>query len=92
VNIATPSGDWYLPLEMNERLQQLFETLFKVPKARFNDALSPEQVKGWDSMGHLSLVTALEAEFDVTFQDDDVMEMESVGKVKEALLRRGAKP
>ncbi len=75
---------------MDERLQQIFAELFKVPPARYSDALSPDDVKGWDSLGHLSLVDSLEAAFGITFEDGDLTELENVGRIKAILRQRGA--
>lgn len=75
---------------MDERLKRVFGELFKVGPASWSDALSPEQVQGWNSLGHLALINALEAEFSVTFEDGDLTEMETVGKIKAVLAARGA--
>jgi len=76
---------------MEPRLQRVFAELFKVPPEKLTDALSPDSVKGWDSLGHLTLVNALEAEFEVTFEDGDLTDMDTVGHIKDVLRRRGVK-
>ena len=38
----------------------------------------PAAVPGWDSMGHLSLATKLEEAFGISFDVDELMEMENV--------------
>jgi acyl carrier protein len=74
---------------MEQRLRQVFAEVFKLDPSRVTDTLSPEDVKGWDSLGHLALVNALEAMFSVTFEDGDLTEMENVGRIKEVLRLRG---
>ncbi len=74
---------------MHERLQKVFGELFKVPPEKVTDALSPELVKGWDSMGHLTLVNTLEAEFNLTFEEGELTEMDTVGHIKDVLKRHG---
>lgn len=76
---------------MEERIQKVFSKLFRVPASIVVDGLSPTDVKGWDSMGQLSLIQMLELEFDVQFQDGELTEMENVGKIKEVLARRGVR-
>ena len=39
----------------------------------------------WDSIGHMALITALELEFDVMLDTDDIIDMGSVTKAKEIL-------
>jgi acyl carrier protein len=74
---------------MEQRLRQVFAEVFKLEPARVTDSLSPADVKGWDSMGHLSLINALEAAFEITFEDGDLTEMEDVGRIKQILRLRG---
>ena len=74
---------------MDERLRRVFSELFQVGAHAWSDALSPEQVEGWNSLGHLALVNALEAEFELTFEDGDLTEMDSVGAIKALLAKRG---
>ena len=52
---------------------------------------SPETVEGWDSMGHLNLVAALEKSFNVSIDIGDAMEMVSVRRIKQILLDYGVR-
>lgn len=74
---------------MEQRIQKVFHELFRVPANIVVDGLSPTDVKGWDSMGQLSLIQMLELEFDIQFEDGELTEMENIGKIKEVLARRG---
>ena len=74
---------------MQTRLEEVFGEVFKLPPEKVTDALAPEDVKGWDSLGHLGLIDALESAFGVRFEDGDLTEMENVGKIKEILRLRG---
>ena len=74
---------------MNERLQRIFELQFNVFPEMWSDSLSPEHIQQWDSLGHLSLIQAIEAEFQLTLADGELTEMEDVGKIKHVLARAG---
>ena len=74
---------------MNERLQRIFELQFNVSPEMWSDSLSPEHIQQWDSLGHLSLIQAIEAEFQLTLADGELTEMEDVGKIKHVLARAG---
>ncbi len=82
-------GNGTCPGAMEPRLVKIFAELFNVPAAQVTDALSPESVKKWDSMGHLTLVQTLEAEFELTFEEGELTEMDTVGHVKDVLRRHG---
>lgn len=74
---------------MEEQLRQVFAEFFKLDPSRVTDDLSPEDVKGWNSLGQLGLINALESAFEITFEDGDLTEMENVGKIKQILRLRG---
>ena len=50
---------------MDRRIARILGDLFGVVPARCTDSLSPEHVKGWDSIGHMTLVLTLEQTFGV---------------------------
>jgi acyl carrier protein len=75
---------------MHARLQQVFVELFKVSPDQVTDSLSFQDVKGWDSLGHLSLIQSLEEMFSVSFEDGDLTEMDTVAAIKRVLELRGA--
>jgi acyl carrier protein len=71
-------------------VEEAMARVFGVDAAVLDDASSPETVEGWDSMGHLNLVAALEQDFNVSIDISDVMEMVSIKKIREILQRYGA--
>ena len=74
---------------MDNRLKRIFELLFNIPPHEWSDRLSPEHIEQWDSLGHLSLVQAIEAEFQLSLADGCLTEMEDVAKIKDVLFRSG---
>lgn len=46
---------------------------------------SPDTVENWDSLKHMSLILALEEEFDITFSDDEIIRILSVKNTLEIL-------
>ena len=56
------------------------------------DQLAGFQYQGvelWDSVGHMSLVAALEDEFDIMIDTDDIIDLSSFEKGKEILAKYG---
>lgn len=59
--------------------------------------VSPEQLSGltyqsvelWDSVGHMTLVAALEDAFDIMLETDDIIDLSSFEKGKEILQKYG---
>lgn len=56
------------------------------------DKLAGLQYQGvelWDSVGHMSLVAALEDEFDIMIDTDDIIDLSSYEKGREILAKYG---
>ena len=72
------------------RLQTIFEAVFGPDALPLSDQDSAETVKGWDSLGHLSLILALEAEFGIQFDSAEIADLVTVRGIQERLLQQDA--
>ena len=54
------------------------------------EALKYQEIEEWDSVGHMSLVTAIEDAFDIMMDTDDIIEFNSFKKGKEILEEKYA--
>ncbi len=48
-----------------------------------------KETKGWDSVGHVNLMNAIEEEFDVSLEPDDILDFKSFAVGKEILGKYG---
>lgn len=53
-----------------------------------NGELTPENAEYWDSMAHLTLVTAIEEECGIKFTMDEVQSIESVNDMYEIVRKK----
>ncbi|MGD0661700.1 MAG: acyl carrier protein [Syntrophorhabdales bacterium] len=67
--------------EVLVKVQQAFHTAFHVDPQSVSLETVPDDIDGWDSVGHLELVAALESIFELSFDVDELMEMENVGEI-----------
>lgn len=67
--------------EVLSKVQIAFKSAFDVDPATISMSTSPDEVAAWDSMGHVTLASSLEKEFGLTFDVDDLMEMENVKEI-----------
>jgi len=72
-------------------LEDVVAQAFGVELDTIDESSSPETVEGWDSMGHLNLIAALEKRFNVSIDIGDAMEMVSVGRIRTILLDYGVR-
>ena len=49
--------------------------------------LKYQDVKLWDSVGHMTLVAAIEDHFDISLDTDDIIDMSSFEKAQEILAK-----
>lgn len=73
----------------DERLRAVFSKQLDLPVERVTDALAYRSVAQWDSISHMALVAALEGEFGVMLETEEVIEMSSVAVAREILRRHG---
>ena len=71
----------------NERLVEAFTTSLNIEASQVADTLEYNTIPQWDSVAHMVLVAALEKEFDVMLDMDDIIEMSSVKIAKEILAK-----
>ena len=51
------------------------------------DSLKFNEIEEWDSIGHMSLMSALEETFDISLETDDIVDFSSYEKGKEILKK-----
>ncbi|MBO0841400.1 MAG: acyl carrier protein [Sciscionella sp.] len=72
--------------ELHDKLRAVFIATLRLPDDVDVDNLAYRDIEAWDSVGHMSLVAAIEDEFDVQFDTDQVIDMSSF-KVALSMLR-----
>jgi len=72
-----------------DKLKAAFVSALHVPADGDFEPLAYAKTKGWDSVAHMSLIAAIESEFDVMLDTDDVIGLSSFGKAKEILTKQG---
>jgi len=71
-----------------ERIKKVFSKSLGVEVEAVVDSFSYGSKK-WDSVAHMTLVAALESEFDIMLDTNDVIDMSSFGKAKEIIGKYG---
>jgi acyl carrier protein len=72
------------------RLASVFAGVFRLSQDGVRPDLGPADVERWDSVGHVMLVTAIEREFSIQFEVDEIMEFTSFRAILSAIERRAA--
>ena len=73
-------------MDNNGKYIQAFIDSFSVT-ADEASALEYQSIAAWDSVGHMSLIAALEDAFDIMMDTDDIIDLSSFEKGKEILAK-----
>jgi acyl carrier protein len=64
-------------ITLEVRLKKIFIEILEIDGSLDTDELVYNKFPGWNSLAHMSLVAAIETEFDRIFEVDDILEMSS---------------
>jgi len=76
-------------MNMSSKLQEVFATALALPADQVTDDLAYQSVPEWDSMSHMILITELEANYSITIETEDLLEMTDVTNVITRLKKYG---
>ena len=67
--------------EIFEKLTEVFRDVFGDESITINDGTTAADVKGWDSLMHITLISEVESSFGIRFRMKDVIGMKNVGEM-----------
>ncbi len=67
-----------------EKYTKAFVDVFEVPESELA-GLKYQDIKAWDSVGHMNLIATLEDVFDIMMEVDDIIDLSSYEKGMEIL-------
>jgi len=80
-------------MSISERVRAIAADVLVIDSGLLTDESSPEDFDVWDSVQHLSLVLALEEQFGLQFEPEEIDRMRSIGgivRIVEGRLNGGA--
>ena len=72
---------------LEQRLKKVFSESLGVDLEIIQDALEYNTISEWDSIGHMSLIAAIEEEFDIMIETDDIIDMSSFKIAKDIVKK-----
>ena len=70
------------------KVGEAFKAVFDIDPRSLTPETGAGDIPGWDSLGHLSLTTHLEQTLGITFDVDELMEMENVREIVRIISTR----
>ncbi len=76
----------------SEKYKKVFLESLSVDEKSISEDLKYNDIPEWDSIGHMTLMSGLEDEFQISLATDDIIDFNSFAKGKEILnLKYGVK-
>ncbi len=76
-------------MSSEQKLKNLLSNVFNVSADSINENSSVDTIENWDSLNHLKLVLALEQEFDISFSEEQTVEILNFPLIKMTLQEHG---
>ena len=57
-----------------DKYDKIFMETFEIAHNQLNKNLKYQSIEAWDSVGHMTLMAALEEEFDIQLEMDDIID------------------
>jgi acyl carrier protein len=76
--------------EILSDLQPIFDDIFGEESVPLTAETTSDDIATWDSVAHVSIIVGVEKRFDIMFDPDEIMEMENVGSLVEAIRTKAA--
>lgn len=71
-----------------EKVIEIVAETCDVDKREVNENSTVGDFPAWDSMGHLSILSNVEEAFDISFEPEEMMEMEDVKDIVDAVTAK----
>ena len=74
------------------KLVSLIRETFELdPNTAITNVAEAGELDGWDSLGHVRLMSALESTYGISIEIEEMMEIEKVEDIRRILERKGVK-
>ena len=74
-----------MSISNKDKYSKSFAEALEIDNSQINDKLKYNAIPEWDSIGHMTLISALEEEFSISVETDDIIDFSSYKKGKKIL-------
>ncbi len=71
-----------------DKIREIVSRVFKIDPEDIKMEMTPDDIEQWDSLGQLALINALEGEFKIFFDIEEIFEIISIGNIYDILKRK----
>lgn len=77
---------------MSDRLRAIIASVLDLAPADIGDDASPDTIANWDSVKQMDVMLAVEDEFQVRFEDEQIAQLTSYIAIRDAIAALKADP
>lgn len=70
---------------MKEKLQEIFRDIFDDEELVITEEMTAADIEDWDSLAQINLIIAIEKEFEVKFNLEEVSKLKNIGEMLEMI-------
>ena len=72
--------------EISKIVNDIFTGIFKLENEVISNETNSDDVKNWDSLNHIILITAIENEFKIKFPLGEMADLRSIGDIIDSCI------
>lgn len=73
---------------MKDKIKNIMSAVFDIDKDTIGDDASTTNLENWDSINHMNLVLAIEEEFNIVFDDEEIVQITSLKSIESTLGKK----
>lgn len=74
--------------EIMSELEQIFMDVFAREDIQLSETTSTGDVEGWDSLMHITILEAVQNQYSIVFELEEIVEMKTVGDILQAIVSK----
>ncbi len=75
-------------MDVKQTLNSVFRRVFDNDGITIFDEMTANDVQEWDSLAHINLIMEIEAEYNVKFTVDDIVDLKNVGEMIQLIEKK----
>jgi acyl carrier protein len=76
---------------MIEQIKDIVATVFEIDKSKIDDNIKRFEYEKWDSLGHINLIAAIEENFDIMLEPEEMMEINTINDIEKIIEKHKEK-
>jgi acyl carrier protein len=75
---------------LDQRLEKVIRGVFPIEAETIDENWTSDDIPDWDSVGHLNLIMAIQKEFNIKIEIEEMFEVEKLGDIIKILQKKNA--